>query len=425
MILAWVAVLLSSLIAGACAAADGAMLTLDPDSALAPPLRALHLRRERTHRALAFARVMAQLSAGVGVAIALQLESRDAGEDLLFRMVAVIILVGVSESLARSYGGVAGEALVRRLFGFIQFVETLLAPVASLGGWIDGALQRLIPPPTREDANRVATAEQFRQVVAAEAEVTKDQEILLTGVFRIGDTEVHELMVPRVDIEAIDRETPWSEVVDRFRSTEHARLPVYGESIDDVVGVLFAKDVLPTIVADEVPDDWTSKLRPAVFIPATKKADELLREFQATGTHIAIVADEFGGTAGLITIEDVLEEIVGDIQDETDEDEPLIDREGDERFWVSARLTLDELDDLLGTSLRRDDVSTVGGLIYELLGRVPRAGEELRVEGFRVVVERVARRRVQRVYFERLASDEPTEWHPEAADERSNEEGSA
>ncbi len=410
MVLAWLAVFVSSLIAGACAAADGAMLTLDPDTPLEPKLRALHMRRERAHRALAFARVMAQLSAGVSVALALRMETRPLAEDLVIRAIAVIVLVGVSESLARSYGGVAGEQLVRHLLGFIHFIESFLAPVASLGGWIDGALNRLLPRPARASEDREATAEQFRQVVAAEAEVSKNQEILLTGVFRIGDTEVHELMIPRVDIEAIDRETPWSEVVDRFRSTEHARIPVFGESIDDIVGVLFAKDILPTIVADEVPDDWTTKLRPAVFIPAKKKADELLRDFQASGSHIAIVADEFGGTAGLITIEDVLEEIVGDIRDENDEEEPLIEREGNERYWVSARLTLEELDDLLGTSLTRDDVSTVGGLIYELLGRVPRAGEQLSIDGFRVVVERVHRRRVQRVYFERLDSGELTEW---------------
>ena len=408
--LPWLAVLLCSIAAGCCAAADGAMLALDPNSALRPELGALHARRERAHRALAFARVMAQLGAGVSVALALDLEGRSPAQDLVLRLTSVLVLVGASEALARSYGSVAGEGLVGRLLPFIQLVEALLAPVASLGGWLDGVLHRLLPAPPHDEEYREATAEQFRQVVAAEAEVTKDQEILLTGVFRLGETEVHELMVPRVDIVAIDRDTPWSEVVDRSRSSEHARLPVYGESIDDIIGVLFAKDLLPAIVANEVPDDWTRMLRPAVFIPGTKKADEQLRDFQASGTHIAIVADEFGGTAGLITIEDVLEEIVGDIRDEYDEEEPSIEREGDERYWVEARLTLDELSELVGADLRHDDVSTVGGLVYELLGRVPRAGEELTIGGFRVVVERVVRRRVQRVYFERLAQGEPTEW---------------
>jgi CBS domain containing-hemolysin-like protein len=240
--------------------------------------------------------------------------------------------------------------------------------------------------------------------------VSKDQEVLLNGVFALGDTEVHEIMVPRVDIVAIDRDSPWSEVVDRLRSSEHARLPVYVESIDNIQGVLYAKDMLPWVLADHPPPDgWISLVRPAGFIPGAKKADRQLRDFQSSGTHMAIVADEFGGTAGLITIEDVLEEIVGDIRDEYDVEEATVEREGDERFWVSARLTLDELSEVIGHDFRRDDVSTVGGLVYEYMGRVPRAGEEFVLDGFRVVVERVVRRRVQRVYFERLTPPSPDE----------------
>ena len=301
-----------------------------------------------------------------------------------------------------------------RLYGFIRVVEQLLAPISALGGWIDATLHRLLPPPTDRAEEREATAEQFMQVVAAEAEVGKAERGLLNSVFHLGESEVHELMVPRVDIVALDREAPWSEVVDRVRSSEHARIPVFRESIDDVIGILFAKDLLPAIVADEVPDDWTTLVRPAVFIPGAKKADAQLRDFQASGMHIAIVADEFGGTAGLITIEDVLEEIVGDIRDEYDIEEAPIERDGDDRFWISARLTLDEVSEVLGVDLRHEQVSTLGGLVYEVLGRVPRAGEQLTLPGFRVVVERVVRRRVQRVYLERLVTEsEPEEWRAE------------
>jgi CBS domain containing-hemolysin-like protein len=411
---AWAIALVAALVAASCAAADGAILSLDPDSALPDDLRAMHERRERSHRSLAFARVMAQLTGGVGVAVALDLAARSRRDAILLGLLAALVLVGVSESLARSLGAMHGERAVRRLYPFIRTIERLLAPIAALGGAIDAALHRLLPPPDDVEGEREATAEQFRQVVAAEAEVNKDEERLLTGVFRLGETEVHELMVPRVDIVALDRDTPWSEVVDRVRSSEHARIPVYGESIDDIVGILFAKDLLMGIVADEVPDDWTRVVRPAVFIPGAKKADAQLRDFQASGMHIAIVADEFGGTAGLITIEDVLEEIVGDIRDEYDEEEPPVEREGEDRFWVSARLTLDELSDVLGVDLRHEEVSTLGGLVYEVLGRVPRNGEQLTLGGFRVVVERVVRRRVQRVYFERPATPQaPVEWRPE------------
>ena len=409
-LLAWMSMAIATAVAACCAASDGAMLALDPDVPMSAEMRGLYSRRERAHRALAFARVMAQLSAGVSLALALDLAARPHGEAVLVGFVAALVLVGLSESLARSVGSVAGGSAAVRLYPFIRLIERVLAPVASLGGWLDGALHRLLPPPTDADEDREATADQFRQVVAAEAEVTNDQAVLLTGVFRLGETEVHEIMIPRVDIVAIDQDTPWSEVVDRVRSAEHARLPVFRETIDDIIGILFAKDLLADIVADTVPDDWTTFLRPAVFIPGAKKADAQLRDFQSSGTHIAIVADEFGGTAGLITIEDVLEEIVGDIRDEYDEEEPPIEREGDARFWMSARLTLSEVSEVLGTDLKHEQVSTVGGLIYKVLGRVPRAGEELTLGGYRVVVERVVRRRVQRVYFERLTSSEPLEW---------------
>ncbi|MBK8249204.1 MAG: HlyC/CorC family transporter [Gemmatimonadetes bacterium] len=395
--------LVGAQVAYACAAADGALLAIEPDAPLAAPLQALHARRERAHRALAFARVMAQLLAGIGVALALDLGSVSLGMSLLLGVIAAIVLVGATESLARSLGTVGGLAPDDAIFRFILVTERLLAPVAALGGWFDRWLHHLLPPPARDDEDIEETAEQFRQVVASEADVSKEQEVLLNGVFRLSQTTVHELMVPRVDIIAVDRDAPWSEVVDRVRSSEHARLPVFQDTIDNIVGIVFAKDILPAIVADEAPDDWTGLIRPAVFIPAAKSADAQLRDFQASRSHIAIVADEFGGTAGLITIEDVLEEIVGEIRDEYDEDEPRVEVENDWRFWVTGRLTLDELSELVREDLRHEQVETIAGLVYEVLGRVPKAGEELQIHSFRVVVERVVRRRIERVYLERRA----------------------
>jgi magnesium and cobalt transporter len=187
------------------------------------------------------------------------------------------------------------------------------------------------------------------------------------------------------------------------RSSQHARLPVYDETLDHITGILFAKDLLPAIIADEEPAaGWQSLVRPATFIPESKSIDAQLRDFKASRTHIAVVVDEFGGTAGLITIEDILEEIVGDIRDEYDREEAPIESEEGKRFWVSGRVSLDDLSDLLGQHFEREDVSTVGGLIFELVGHVPSAGQELTLDGYRVVVERVVRRRVDRVYFERL-----------------------
>lgn len=404
--------IIGAVLAYACAAADGALLALEPNAGMPASLRPLFDRRERAHRALAFARVSAQLASGIGLAALLGLGALSQGEVLWQGVVVALILVLATEAVARSRGTLGGARYAHKRLAFIHLIEGLLAPVVLLGEWLDRLLHRLLPPPARDDEDIEETAEQFKQVVASEAEVSKEEQVLLNGVFRLGATTVHELMVPRVDIVAIDREAPWSEVVDRLRSSEHARLPVFTDSIDNVTGILFAKDVLPLVVADEVPDDWTKVVRPPVFIPAGKTADAQLRDFQATGVHIAIVADEFGGTAGLITIEDVLEEIVGDIRDEYDVEDPRAEAEDDRRFWISARMTLDELSELVRRDLRRDDVSTVGGLVYELVGRVPRAGERLEYEGFLIVIERVVRRRVTRVYLERMGEDDLDEELP-------------
>ncbi|HEV8499769.1 MAG TPA: transporter associated domain-containing protein, partial [Gemmatimonadaceae bacterium] len=169
------------------------------------------------------------------------------------------------------------------------------------------------------------------------------------------------------------------------------------------IGILYAKDALPAIIQDEEPaGGWESLMRPPSLIPISKRIDAQLREFQASRTHIAIVSDEYGGTAGLVTIEDILEEIVGEIRDEYDVEEPHIRQEGTMRYWVSGRVPLDELSERLDVDFSIEDVSTVGGLVYALFGRVPQSGESLVHSGFKLVVERVRGRRIERVYFERL-----------------------
>jgi CBS domain containing-hemolysin-like protein len=226
---------------------------------------------------------------------------------------------------------------------------------------------------------------------------------MLLGIFTLADTTVDEVMTPRLDMVGVDVGASREDVLERFHTSEHTRLPVYDGSPDNVVGVLYAKDLVP--VAMELSEEsrisrWQELVRPATFVPETKTLDAQLRDFQRGPSHLAIVVDEFGGTAGLLTREDVLEEIVGEIRDEHDTDaQPEIRQEG-ERVWVDGRVGLDDLSAALGRTFTHPEVSTVGGLIYSVLGRVPRSGEELVLDGFRVVVERVERRRVRRVYFE-------------------------
>jgi putative hemolysin len=408
---AWGLAAAGATVAALAAVADGALLsdTSAPASSertYTPPspsvARAVSAR-EQTHRALAFVRVVGHVAAGAGLAVALDLSDRATGPTILLLAVLGLCTVVVAETLARVLGDALGENASEQLLPFTRIVERLLTPVVSLGNWVDGLFAEVVSESDATQERREEAAQQFRDVVTSESDVTGDERELLLGVFEFGETTAEEVMVPRVDMLGVERETPWSEMLDRLRSIQHSRVPVYEETIDEVVGILYVKDILPAVLADaEPPGGWPSLMRPPVFIPASKRIADLLREFRQTGRHIAIVADEYGGTAGLVTIEDVLEELVGEIRDEYDDEERLVENEDDTRYWVSGRLTLDDLSSALGHDFTRDDVSTVGGLVLELLGRVPRAGEALTVGPFRVIVERVIRRKIQRVFLERM-----------------------
>jgi putative hemolysin len=394
-------------LAALAAAADGALLGGDPEPEPAPPVVGVLRRREHAHRALALSRVLAHLIAGAALARLVGLERGDGWRGGLIAIGIALLVVIVVEGIGRAIGFATAPRFAVAFSPLIRGLELLLAPVLGCGVALDALFERLMPLPTieRRAEQREEAAEQFRQVVAAEADVSRDEEALLHGVFSLSDTNVHEVMVPRVDIVGIDQTTRWSEVVDRVRSSEHARFPVYNETLDDVMGILYAKDMLPFVIDDDEPMmGWQSLVRPAVFIPISKPIDAQLRDFKASRTHIAIISDEFGGTAGLVTIEDVLEEIVGEIHDEYDDEEPEIAHEEGKRFWVTGRLTLDELSGLLGQDFVREDLSTVGGLVYEAFGRVPRPGEAVQVGAYKMVVERVRRRRIERVYFERMTA---------------------
>jgi CBS domain containing-hemolysin-like protein len=397
----WLLCALASIVGAACSIADGALLSFDPAASPAEhPGGAIH-DRERAHRALSALRVLAHVGAGAAIAQGLPPNWTFAMRALT-AVVLAVALVALTEGMARSIGYGLGTRAFDALRDFVRGTTLLLRPIVALGAALERSLQRVLPA-TDGVAEEETSAERFREVVAAEADVSSAEEALLHGVFSLGDTEVREVMVPRVDIVGIAATTPWSEVLDRVRSSEHARFPVYDDTLDNVIGILYAKDLLGAVVADTEPaGGWLRLVRGAVFIPTRKTIDAQLRDFKSSHTHIAIVSDEYGGTAGLVTIEDVLEEIVGEIRDEYDVEEPNVEREGSSRFWVAGRVPVDELHDLVGVDFGVHGVTTVGGLVYALFGRVPRSGESVTRAGIRVVVERVRRRRIERVYFERV-----------------------
>jgi putative hemolysin len=397
--LAWLLIAVLSITAAACLAfADGSLLAVARAGQ-----RLADVDAEQAHRALSLSRMVAHLLTGASVCLAIA-DDVSIAFTAAIGLLVMLMNVGLVEGFARDTGQRRGR-LAGVTLDLVRVVDLLFRPVTSLGRAFERLLGRLLPARDDTASQRALGTEQFREVVTAEADVSAAEEEILHGVFSLGDTEVREIMVPRVDVVGIERGTPWSEVVDRISSSEHARFPVYEETLDNVVGILYAKDLLPAVVSgDEPANEWASLMRPATFIPATKRIDRQLRDFKSERTHIALVADEYGGTAGVVTIEDILEEIVGEIRDEYDEEEPSVEQEGNARYWVSGAVTLADLSDLLGTDLQREDLTTVGGLVYDAFGRVPRAGESRTIGAFKVVVERVRRRRIERVYFERIAA---------------------
>jgi magnesium and cobalt transporter len=263
------------------------------------------------------------------------------------------------------------------------------SPASEAGTWY-GRLRRVLKgePATRDD---------LLDLLRGTSVLDTDEQAMLEGVLGVAETQVRDVMVPRSQMVVLERDAPREDTLRAIVASGHSRFPVIGEDREEVVGILLAKDVLRYFV--ETPDqefDIRRWLRPATFIPESKRLDTLLKEFRGSRNHIAIVVDEYGGIAGLLTIEDVLEEIVGEIDDEYDaRDSERIQPQDDGKFHVLALTRIDEFNDYFDASLDDEHYDTVGGLVVYELGHLPRKGETVVVQGFRFGVLQADRRRVQ------------------------------
>lgn len=235
------------------------------------------------------------------------------------------------------------------------------------------------------------------ELAAADESIEAQEHQLITSVISFGDTIAREVMVPRTDMVAIARTFSVSEALEVALFNGLTRIPVYGEGIDDIVGLTHVRDLIAGVRDDGDDRPVGEVMREIGFVPDTKRTAELLREMQGGHSHLVILIDEFGGTAGLVTLEDLLEEMVGEITDEFDVEHALVEDLGDGAFRVSGRAPLSDLSEVLRSELPSGRWSTVGGLIFTMLGRVPAEGESLDVNGHRFLVERVQRRRIARV----------------------------
>ena len=348
---------------------------------------------------------------------------------LLFVPLRLLLAVVTAAATALLVGGVGltsanGVALVTAGIGAFLVCEQL-APLFISGRDPERVLEILLPPfapvaralsplvrwtvsgpkrPPADDTEDPAEATKaYIEAGAQEGLIEGEERRLLQSIVDFGGTLVREVMTPRPDIIAVDDRATVGDLRALFREQEYSRFPVFSDSLDNIIGFVFVKDL---VALDQASDARavTSMLRPAVVVPESKRVPELLKQFQRQQTQVAIVVDEYGGTAGLVTIEDMLEEIVGEIRDEYDvESDPIVD-EGGGQFVFSGKVDIDEVNQRLGVHIEREGFETLGGYLMSHLGRVPAVGERVDIDELVVSVLEAERRRIHKV---RIARREP------------------
>jgi putative hemolysin len=281
----------------------------------------------------------------------------------------------------------------------VAFVELMLAPIGKLLLGVSGFLLKVFGAQKLRAAPFITEAELETMVSLSEREgvLHREERRMIEGIMEFTDTTVKEVLVPRTDVRVLRKSATVSAALELIRATGYSRIPVFSETIDDIVGVLYAKDLLPFVGERDTDTPIGNLLRPAYFVPENKMVAELLSEFRQNRVHCAIAVDEHGGTAGFVTLEDLLEEVVGEIQDERDVEKPLIEEAGPEGVVVDARAPLDELSEVTGYEFRDDDHESVGGLILSLTGHLPKKGEKIKHSGLTFVVEEVSERRILKI----------------------------
>jgi putative hemolysin len=305
----------------------------------------------------------------------------------------------------------------------IEFLARALGPLIRVLTGVTAAITKLFGANVSNEAQ--ITAEELRLIVERGGEqgvLEAEEEQMINSIIELGERRLHEVMIPRIAIAALPASATLEEAIDRIVDEGHSRIPVYEDSIDEVVGILYAKDLLPFLKPASGPRPAVrTLLRPPVFVPESMTIDDLLHEFQRRKVHIAIVLDEYGGTAGLLTIEDLLEEIVGEIQDEYDTEEPMVVRLSDDEARVDGRADVDDLAELFDLNLELEDddeYDTVGGLVYHRIGGVPSPGDQIDVNGLSLTVETTDGRRVGKVLVVRRHHEEGDEPRPDEDGDR-------
>ena len=315
-------------------------------------------------------------------------------------VVLTFVILVVSEITPKLIAAREPVIFSRRMSRFLLILHRMLLPLSSILARSTMAFHGRF-----EQSGEKISADDLKtmaEIGEAHGTIEQEERALIHSIVDFGDTSVREVMINRLDINALNVGATVEEAVEIIRLSGHSRLPLYVEHLDNILGIVYAKDLLRILTEHPGQNsiDWTRLARPAIFVPLGKMMDDLLRDFQTRKTHIAIVVDEYGGTAGIVTLEDVLEEIVGEIRDEHDEDEEeLFEKVSDTEFLVDARIDLDDLNELLGTKIDTEqfDFETLGGLIFDLAREIPEEKDSFVHEGVVFEVSEVDNNRIGKV----------------------------
>jgi CBS domain containing-hemolysin-like protein len=330
-------------------------------------------------------------------------------------VVAVVVLGQIAAIstvwLPWSFSRIGSSRFLYATWPVWNIVGKLAGPLAWAAGVLDAVLHR-VTGTSPDEPDEDSIEEEIRTIVTEghrEGLLEEDAREMIEGVIELGDAMVSHIMTPRTDMHMIQADTPWEEVVESVIDSSHTRVPVYGNSKDEIVGILYSKDLLPELAkpADQSPRPLAELLRKPLFVPETKPVDALITFFQKSRTHVAVVMDEFGGVSGLVTIEDALEEIVGEIDDEYDQKSEVIRKIDDDTCETLGKVHVDEINAAMSFELpENDSFDTIGGFVFAEFGRVPAVGESLTwQDSIRVTVLEASRRRVNRVRLERVRKE--------------------
>ena len=320
---------------------------------------------------------------------------------LVVTLLVSVVSIVLGELIPKGFALANPDRIALAASGPISLFAKIVSPLVALLVLLTKAISKPFGiDPTRTPELSAAEIRLIVEQGSQQGVLEAEEEQMISAVMSLSDSKLHEVMVPRIDIVAIDQEATFDEAVEVVLKEGHSRTPLYRESVDHIVGILYAKDLLRLIAAGGPRPRLRDIMRPALFVPESQSVDDLLHELQRRKVHMAVVLDEYGGTAGLVTIEDLLEEIVGEIQDEFDEEEPMKVEIGPGEVILDGRAAIDDLTELVEPALELEDdeeYDTLGGFVYHRIGRVPVVGDAVVIEPFVITVIKVSGRRVGKV----------------------------